>query len=281
MIKVIRSGKEMNVFSQKSKERGQSIGFVPTMGFLHEGHLSLVEAARQQCDLVVVSIFVNPIQFSPGEDQDRYPRNLAHDKELLKNLSPLIIFHPQTSEMYPDGFKTYVKVEELGDKLCGKFRPGHFKGVTTVVAKLFNIVLPDMVFLGEKDFQQQLIIKQMVRDLNYNIKVHILPTIREFDGLAMSSRNSYLSLKERETATVLYKTLCRARKMIIDGETDLRKIHLTISRQLGMEPSVRVEYISMVDPETLQEVRELRGPLMIALAVRIGKARLIDNIIIH
>ncbi|MBU0573769.1 MAG: pantoate--beta-alanine ligase [Candidatus Margulisbacteria bacterium] len=280
MIKVIRSFSEMSAFSRRSRERGQRIGFVPTMGALHDGHLALVQEARQKCDLVVVSIFVNPIQFAPGEDYEKYPRTLAHDKELLKHFSPLVIFHPRANDMFPADFKTHVKVDELGDRLCGRYRPSHFKGVTTVVAKLLNIVMPDSIFLGAKDFQQQLIIRQMIRDLNYAVEVHTVQTVREYDGLAMSSRNAYLKENERKSAGGVYKVISRAKKMIKEGDQDLRKIHLMISRQLGMIPSLRMEYIAIVDPETLQDKKDTKLPILIAVAGKIGKTRLIDNVLI-
>jgi len=280
MIKVIKSAHEMHSFSRKLIERGQVIAFVPTMGFLHEGHLALIEAAKKKADMVVISIFVNPIQFAPGEDFEKYPRDLSRDKKLLKNFAPLVIFTPKEQDLFNPDFKTSVKVGELGERLCGRSRPGHFNGVTTIVAKLFNIVMPDIVLLGEKDYQQCKIIEQMVKDLNYSIKVQTVPTVREYDGLALSSRNVFLKENERKSAAVIYKALNRAKKMIEDGERDARKIHLMISRQIGMEPSVRVDYIAMVDPETLKDSKDIKGPLLIAVAARIGKTRLIDNVLV-
>jgi pantoate--beta-alanine ligase len=279
-MKTVHSLPEMSALSDRLRERGQKIAFVPTMGALHEGHLSLLTAAQQHADQVVVSIFVNPIQFAPGEDFERYPRDLSGDKKKLKSFEPLILFSPAASAMFPPDFKTRVEVEEISQKLCGKFRLGHFKGVATVVAKLFNIVKPHFAVFGEKDYQQLLIIKQLVRDLNMGIKIIACPTVREYDGLALSSRNRNLSAQERKAATVLYRALTRAKKEIEGGETDTRRILLSLGRLIGFEPTVRVEYIAIVDPETLREVKTIKGKVLVALAARLGKTRLIDNLLI-
>jgi len=275
----IRKIKEMRSFSQRVKAFGKTIGFVPTMGALHEGHLSLVTEARRKSGVVVVSIFVNPIQFGPKEDYTHYPRNLARDKKLLKEVGTDVIFVPEVEEMFPEGFKTYVEVEALSKVMCGKSRPTHFKGVTTVVAKLFNIVLPDYAFFGEKDYQQQVIIKQMVKDLNFPVEIITLPTVREFDGLAMSSRNAYLSEKERKIAPILYQALTLAKEEIKKGERDPQKVIRKMRTLIAQEPAVRLDYITLVHPETLEELKVIRGRVLIALAAYLGKARLIDNLV--
>lgn len=280
MIKVIRSAREMFKYQRRIKERGGSIALVPTMGALHEGHLSLVAAARQKADHLVVSIFVNPLQFAPAEDINQYPRDLNADKKMLEPFKPLVIFHPTASDLYPEGFETEVQVKSLSKKLCGQFRPGHFAGVATVVAKLFNIVQPDHAFFGEKDYQQQLIIKKLVRDLNYDIHIHTHPTVREYDGLALSSRNAYLTPGERKAAGVLYRALTRAKKDIRDGETDVQKLQFMLRRIIGFEPTVRIQYLSIVDPETLENIKRIDRKVLVALAVHIGKTRLIDNMVI-
>ncbi|MBI5700321.1 pantoate--beta-alanine ligase [Candidatus Saganbacteria bacterium] len=279
-MKAIKSPKEMSLFSKRTCERGQKIALVPTMGSLHEGHLSLVEKARSLADMVVVSIFVNKTQFAPNEDYNSYPRDLNRDKALLKHLDPIVLFTPSASDMYHPDFGTWVEEEVLCKKLCGKFRMGHFMGVTTVVAKLFNIVRPDLAIFGEKDYQQLLIIKKLAKDLSYPVEIHSCPTVREYDGIAMSSRNQYLSEKDRKSATMLYKSLIRAKKDIEDGEIDSRRIIVNIGRLLGFEPSIRVDYTAIVDPHTLEDIKEVKGRVLAALAVRIGKTRLIDNMMI-
>jgi len=277
-MREISDVREMRLYSQKAKSHDKIVGFVPTMGALHEGHLSLVAEAEKRADVAVVSIFVNPIQFGPGEDFVRYPRDLGKDRKLLKNFDIDVLFLPKTAEMFPEGFKTYVEVEGLSKKMCGRSRPTHFRGVTTVVSKLFNIVCPELAFFGEKDYQQQLIIKQMVRDLNLPVEIISLPTVREFDGLAMSSRNAYLSPKERKSATILYKALLLAKEEIERGEKDIRRIIFRIRSLIATEPPVRLDYVMMVDPETLGEVKKLKGKVLVALAAYIGKTRLIDNL---
>ncbi len=279
-MKIIRSIKEMASLTKKLKEQGLTIALVPTMGALHEGHLSLVSAAKEKTDKVIVSIFVNPIQFGPKEDYKRYPRDFKRDQRLLRPFAPIIIFNPSPKEMYPADFKSYVEVQDLGNKLCGRSRPGHFRGVATIVAKLFNITRPDYAFFGEKDFQQQLIIKKMAKDLNCGTKIISLPTVREYDGLALSSRNSYLAKDERRSAAVLFRSLCRARKLIKSGENNTSKILLAANKIIGAEPSVQIEYLSIVDPETLDEAKTIKGRILIALAARIGKTRLIDNLMV-
>jgi|SRR3989339_332061 len=282
MIKIIKSVKEMANFANRIKGRGHTIALVPTMGALHEGHLSLVEAAHNKANIVVVSIYVNPTQFAPNEDFNKYPRTLLKDKTALRHFEHITIFAPSDKELYPDTFDTWVEEGTISKKLCGKFRFGHFKGVTTILSKLFNVVRPDFAFFGEKDYQQQLIVKKLVKDLNYPIDVIICPTIREYDGLAMSSRNKYLSPKERKAAAVLYKTLIRAKKDLEGGETDYRRIIVGLSRLIGFEPLIRIDYITIVNPDTLIEIKEIKKEkVLVALAARVGKTRLIDSMIVQ
>ncbi len=266
---------------KEERRKKKSIGFVPTMGYLHEGHLSLVRQSVKDNDLTVVSIFVNPTQFGPGEDFERYPRDIERDKRLLEKEKVDYLFFPTNEEMYPTGFKTFVEVSELGKKLCGKSRPGHFRGVTTVVLKLFNIVQPDKAYFGQKDAQQAIIIKRMVKDLNADVEIVVMPIVREDDGLAMSSRNVYLNEEERKNATVLYKSLKEAERMIKEGERDAEKV-INRMREIVMSyPKAVIDYIEIVDTEELNPVNPIKGKVLIALAVYIGKARLIDNTILE
>jgi pantoate--beta-alanine ligase len=266
---------------KEERKKGKRIGFVPTMGYLHEGHLSLVRQSVKDNDLTVVSIFVNPIQFGPGEDFERYPRDIERDKRLLEKEGVDYLFFPTNEEIYPSGFKTFVEVAELGKKLCGKSRPGHFRGVTTVVLKLFNIVQPDKAYFGQKDAQQAIIIKKMVKDLNLDVEIVVMPIVREEDGLAMSSRNVYLNEEERKNATVLYKSLKEAERMIKEGERDAEKV-INRMREIVMSyPKALIDYIEIVDTEELNPVNPIKGKVLIALAVYIGKARLIDNTILE
>lgn len=279
-MRIIKDPQEMRSFSQKTKTRHKTIGFVPTMGALHEGHLSLVSAAKEKSDVVVVSIFINPIQFGPSEDYANYPRDLKADMRLLKNFDVDVVFIPDASKMFPEGPKTFVEVEGLSKKMCGRTRPTHFRGVTTIVATLFNIVCPDFAFFGEKDFQQQVIIKRMVKGLNFPVKIHSLPTVREYDGLAMSSRNKYLTPGEHKSALIFYKVLTLAKEEIESGGKDLRKIIMRMRALIGSEPSVRLDYVILADPETLEEVKKIKGKVLIAVAAHLGKARLIDNMVV-
>lgn len=263
---------------RKQRQKGRSIGFVPTMGALHEGHLSLIRQARRENDLTVVSIFVNPTQFGPKDDFEKYPRNLKKDAMLCKKEKVDIIFYPNAREMYPAEFKTYIEVKELSEHLCGKSRPGHFKGVATVVTKLFNIVQPDKAYFGQKDAQQSVIINRFVQDLNIPVKIKVMPTLREKDGLAMSSRNAYLSPQERKDAVVLFRSLKLAQDLINKGEKNSRKI---ISNMIGLiksKKSAKIDYIDIVDAKTLKFIDRVTDNYLIVLAVWIGKTRLIDNI---
>ncbi len=257
---------------------GKTIGFVPTMGFLHQGHLSLVRASRRSMDVTVASIFVNPLQFGPQEDFREYPRDPARDSALLEAEGVDILFTPEAAEMYPPGFQTFVEVRDLQDKLCGRSRPGHFRGVCTVVHKLFDIVRPDAAFFGQKDAQQALIIKRFVRDLNLDVTVEVCPIVREPDGLALSSRNTYLGPDERRAATVLSRGLEAARRAYAGGERSADVLGRRIADLIAAEPLARADYIAVVDPETLDPLVRLDGPALVALAVFVGRTRLIDNI---
>ncbi|MER3469694.1 MAG: pantoate--beta-alanine ligase [Thermoflexus sp.] len=255
-------------------------GFVPTMGYLHEGHLSLIRRARAENDHVAVSIFVNPTQFGPHEDYNRYPRDLERDLRLLEPLQVDLVFVPSVEEMYPPGFQTWVIVEELSRPLEGASRPGHFRGVATVVAKLFNIVQPDRAYFGQKDAQQAVVIRRMVRDLNFPVEIVVCPTVREPDGLAMSSRNTYLSPQERQAATILFRALQAAKARYEAGERDGERLREAMREVLRGEPLARVDYVSVADPETLEELSRVEGPALLSLAVYIGNTRLIDNLLL-
>jgi pantoate--beta-alanine ligase len=264
------------------RAQDKTIGLVPTMGALHEGHLSLVREARRMCDIVVVSVFVNPTQFAPGEDFKRYPRDLTKDTGLLTDYNIDYIFAPTPEEIYPKNFSTYVTVEGISEQLEGASRLGHFRGVATVVTLLFNIIRPDFAFFGQKDAQQTVIIKRLVRDLAFDTEIVILPTVREESGLAMSSRNDYLNDEERQAAAILYQSLRRAKEAYKDGERHAARLAETIRATLGTEPRARIDYISITDADTLEKLDKLDDhPVLIALAVNFGKTRLIDNIILN
>jgi pantoate--beta-alanine ligase len=257
------------------------IGLVPTMGFLHEGHLSLVRAARADCASVVVSIFVNPTQFGPSEDLSRYPRDLPRDLELLRLEKTDLVWTPTAEEMYPPGFKTWVTVEEITQPLEGSMRPGHFRGVATVVAKLFNAVQPDKAYFGQKDAQQAAVIRQMGRDLNFKLEVVICPIWREPDGLAMSSRNVYLNPDERQAATILSQALTAAQAVYATGEREAETLRLIITQTIQRQPLARLQYVSCAEPETLQEIQGVvSGKALLSMAVFIGNTRLIDNLVL-
>jgi len=279
-MRIIRSIKEMSGFSKKMRVKGKSIGFVPTMGALHEGHLSLVRQAHKENDIVVVSVFVNPIQFGPKEDFRKYPRNIKRDARLCKSEGADIIFYPDIKNIYPENYKTYVVVEDLGALLCGKFRPGHFKGVATIVAKLFNIVNPNIAYFGQKDAQQAVIIKKMAQDLNMPFQIKVMPIVREEGGLAMSSRNIYLNKNERRDAQVLYQSLIMAKSLIRQGHTGPSSIIKEIRQLINKKKNAKIQYISIVGPKDLLPVDNIRKKVLIALSVWIGRARLIDNIIV-
>ena len=276
-MKVSTSIEETRKIIKEWKKLGHSIGLVPTMGYLHAGHRSLIEKARSGNDKVVVSLFVNPIQFGPNEDFARYPRDLEKDQELCQKAGTDLIFTPSVEEMYPFANLAYIDVSELDEVLCGGSRPGHFRGVCTVVGKLFNIVTPDRAYFGEKDAQQLLIIKRMVKDLNYDLEVVACPIIREEDGLALSSRNTYLSQAERGAALIISRSLKEARAMLINGERDALMIKDYITRKISYEPLAKIDYVEIVDAGTLKPVADIQMPVLAAVAVYIGKTRLIDN----
>ena len=257
-----------------------SVGLVPTMGYLHEGHLSLVRRAREQCDHVIVSIFVNPTQFGPQEDLSRYPRDLGRDRSLLEPLGTDLIWLPTAEIMYPPGFQTWVEVEEMTRPLEGARRPGHFRGVTTVVAKLFNAVQPDKAYFGQKDAQQAAVIRQMTRDLNFPLEIVVCPIVREPDGLAMSSRNVYLDPEQRKAATVLYRSLGAAKEAYEAGESNAEKLKGKMKEVLESEPLAEVQYVSCADYDTLEELETVNGKTLLSMAVFIGKTRLIDNFVL-
>lgn len=263
-----------------ARSKGKKIGFVPTMGALHIGHISLIEAAVKECDFVVVSIFVNPTQFGPGEDFEKYPRPLDADLEMCRKAGVDVVFNPTPEQMYPVENLTWVNVEKLTESLCGQFRPGHFRGVTTVCAKLFNIVAPDIAYFGQKDAQQAIVIKRMVADLNMPLEIVICPTVREPNGLAVSSRNKYLTEQQKKDAANIYKSLQKCRQMIDDGVKETSEIITEMRKILTQVPSIEIEYISIVDVSTLRNIDRIAGKVLIAVAVRIGPARLIDNILV-
>ncbi len=271
----------MKQVARQARAEGRIVGFVPTMGALHEGHLSLVRAAQQQCAPVVVSIFVNPTQFGPSEDFEKYPRMMEADRARLEELRLPFLFTPPAAEMYPDGFRTYVGVEGLSERLEGRSRPGHFRGVTTVVLKLFEIVQPYFAYFGRKDAQQARVIRQMARDLNLDTEIVVCPIVREPDGLAMSSRNAYLKGDERRAATVLYRALGAARQEIAAGERDAVGLLAVMRKVIEAEPLASADYAEIVDAETFEPVSRLRRACLVLLAVFLGSTRLIDNMLVE
>lgn len=278
---IIKEINKIRKIIKEQRKKQKKIGFVPTMGALHEGHLSLIRKARQENDYVVVSIFVNPAQFAPKEDLKRYPRPIKKDLLLCRKQGVDFVFYPSAKEMYPENFGTYVEVKGLNNLLCGRSRPGHFRGVATVIAKLFNIVQPDIAYFGQKDAQQTIIIKRMVCDLNMPVKIKVMPTVRERNGLALSSRNLYLNQEERKDALVLRESLELAKKLIRMGERDAGRI-ISLTRQLiSKNKTAKVDYIAIVDNQSLKPVKRITKDCLIALAVRIGRTRLIDNICLN
>ena len=274
---VLALPREMHVWADRARQRGERIGFVPTMGYLHDGHLSLVREAQRRTDRCVVSIFVNPLQFGPSEDLARYPRDLERDAAHLRAAEVDVLYLPQAADMYPEGFQTDVTVNAVTRGLCGTARPEHFRGVTTVVAKLFNAVKPHVAVFGMKDFQQLVAIRRMVMDLDFDVEIVGAPIVRERDGLAMSSRNAYLSPAERVAAQSLSRALSEAASLARCGERRASAVTAHVHAVLAAEPLVRVDYVEMVDPDTLQSVSELTGSALLALAVFVGRTRLIDN----
>lgn len=278
-MRVIKEIWEMHTISRQQRLTKETVGFVPTMGAFHPGHVSLMKKAKLGCDRVVVSIFVNPLQFGANEDYQQYPRDLERDCSIASQEAIDLLFLPDNKKFYPEGYASHVEVEKLGNMLCGASRPGHFRGVTTVVAKLFNIVKPDIAYFGQKDYQQALIIRKMVQDLAFDVEIEVLPIIRRRDGLAMSSRNAYLNKEEKRNARLLYQSLQTAEKLISDGERDVKNILLQ-TRQV-LEPTVRVDYINICNSQTLEPLTTLNsGKILIALAAFVGEVRLIDNILV-
>lgn len=280
-MQIVQDIASLKKIVKEVKKRGLSIGFVPTMGFLHEGHLSLMRAAKTENDFMAISIFVNPLQFGKGEDYEEYPRDLERDQELAASVGCDLIFSPPVKEMYPPGFSTFVEVEKLTEGLCGASRPGHFRGVTTVVTKLFHLVEPDRVYFGQKDAQQAFVLKRMVQDLNFDLEFIILPTVREEDGLAMSSRNKYLNPEERKEATIIFNSLKEAETLIKKGVRDAEAIKKAMAEKISSAKNCVVDYIEIVDTADLRPVRLLKGRCLLAVAVKLGKTRLIDNIIVE
>ena len=280
-MEIIVSVSDMQQRADQLRRDGKIIGFVPTMGYLHEGHLSLVREAKKRSDIVVMSIFVNPTQFGPGEDFKDYPRDFDRDARLAESAGCDIIFHPDVQEIYLENHKTYVEVEQITQVLCGVSRPTHFRGVTTIVAKLFNIVKPHIAVFGQKDAQQAIVIKRMVEDLNFDLKILVAPIMREPDGLAMSSRNIHLTPAHRKQASVLYQSLLHAKNLIERGERDGDQIKAQIKSMIEKQPDAKIDYIEIVDTTNLQPMKQLKNEALIALAVKIGKPRLIDNIIVQ
>ncbi len=281
-MKIVSTIQEVREAVKAWRMEGQTIGFVPTMGYLHEGHMSLVDTAKEyKCDKVVVSIFVNPMQFGPKEDLASYPRDLDHDAALCEEHGVDLIFHPEVEEMYDPHFCSYVDMSVLTEELCGLSRPVHFRGVCTVVSKLFNIVLPDMAFFGQKDAQQLAIIKRMVKDLNMPVEVIGCPIIREEDGLAKSSRNTYLSPEERKAGLCLSRAIFLGRDMVLGGEKDCKKVIDAMVAEIGKEPLAKIDYVKMVDLMTMQQIDTIEHGVLAAMAVYIGTTRLIDNFMIE
>lgn len=278
-MEIVRQIAAMKEFVRRVKNNGATLGLVPTMGSLHEGHLSLMRQAKAVCDVVAASIFVNPIQFGAGEDYETYPRDLSRDAAVAEGAGVDVIFAPPVQEMYPRDFISYVEVTDITSRLCGASRPGHFRGVTTVVNKLFNIVQPDQAFFGQKDAQQVAVIKQMVKDLNMNVKIVTGPIMRETDGLAMSSRNIYLTEEERKAALVLSRSLGDVRRRLLAGERDAGLLRVFLQERITAEPLADIDYISICEVGTLKETDIVTGSVLIALAVRFGKTRLIDNLV--
>lgn len=275
-MKIVSTIEEVRAQVKEWKKEGQSIGFVPTMGYLHEGHMSLIDAAGEN-DKVVMSIFVNPMQFGPTEDLASYPRDLEHDAKLCEEHGVDLIFHPTPEEMYGDQFYSYVDMDVLTKELCGLSRPVHFRGVCTVVTKLFNIVTPDRAYFGQKDAQQLAVIKRMVKDLNMPLTITGCPIIREADGLAKSSRNTYLSIEERKAALVLSRSIFLGKEMVEKGERDCKRILAAMTAEIEKEPLAKIDYVKIVDLDTMQQVEKIDRGILAAIAVYIGKTRLIDN----
>jgi pantoate--beta-alanine ligase len=281
-MELIRIPRIMQDTCKKHLTKGKTIGFVPTMGALHDGHLSLIKRSRIENDITAVSIFVNPTQFGPSEDFEKYPRDIEKDIKKIQENDVDILFLPDRDHMYPKDFLTFIHVDAISEKLCGSFRPGHFKGVTTVVAKLLNISSPTRAYFGQKDFQQTVVIRRMVKDLNFDVEIVVCPTVREHDGLAMSSRNLYLDEEQKKAATALYKTLKSAADALKSETKSPHEIRDIMKRTLSSEKLItQIDYASLYDPETLDDIDEIRGDVLLAVAVRMGNVRLIDNLLVN
>ncbi|HKT10519.1 MAG TPA: pantoate--beta-alanine ligase, partial [Terriglobia bacterium] len=279
-MRLITSVSEMKALTRESRSRGKSVGLVPTMGALHKGHISLLRQAKQQCDAVVASVFVNPAQFGPKEDFDRYPRNLDKDFTLLSSCNIDTVFAPSTEEMYPEGFQTFVEPGQLAEIYEGASRPGHFRGVSTVVVKLFNIAQPDIAYFGQKDFQQAIVVRRLIEDLNLNVRLVLCPIVRDEDGLAVSSRNGYLKPARRKSALALSQSLRRAEEMVHSGESDARKILEEMRGVLQADPGVKADYVAIVNPLSFESVRRVTAGSIALVAARVDTVRLIDNAIL-
>lgn len=280
-MRLVDTISDMKAIIRSNRTMGKTIGFVPTMGYLHEGHLSLANRSVQDNDFTVMSIFVNPTQFGPNEDFEKYPRDMERDLSLAESAGVDVVFSPGVSEMYPEKYKTYVNVEDITGVLCGLSRPGHFRGVTTVVNKLFNIIEPHKAYFGQKDAQQVIVIKKMVRDLNMNLEIVTCPIIRESDGLAMSSRNVYLNSEERKAAVILSKSLLEVEELIKQGERSCVKVVQYLKDRIRSEELAKIDYVEVVSGNGLEAIEQIRESVLIALAVRFGKTRLIDNIMVE
>ena len=280
-VKILQAPDDMHLACAQRKRDGRRIGLVPTMGALHEGHLSLIRAARAQSEVVAVSLFVNPLQFGPKEDLAKYPRSFERDCQLLEAEKVDLLFAPSNQDMYPAGSTTFVTVEGLSERLCGRSRPGHFRGVTTVVAKLFHIVEPDLAFFGQKDAAQVAITRRMVHDLNMPLRIVVCPIVREKDGLAMSSRNAYLDPQQRKQALVLYRSLMRVQTLADTGERNATKLMECGNQVMAEEPGARLDYFEVVDPDTLEPVADISRGALVAVAAFVGTTRLIDNVVLH
>ncbi|HXX34669.1 MAG TPA: pantoate--beta-alanine ligase [Thermodesulfobacteriota bacterium] len=278
-MEIIRTVKEMKEFSSQARRAGKTIAFVPTMGYFHEGHLNLMREGRRRGDILVISLFVNPTQFGPKEDFKSYPRDFERDRKMAEGVGVDILFAPEASDMYPPDHQTVVRVEKVTQNLCGRSRPAHFQGVATVVLMLFEIVMPHVAIFGQKDYQQLATIQQMVKDLHMSVEVLGMPTVRETDGLAMSSRNTYLLPDERKAALALYRSLQRAKELLQKGERKAEQILREMNGILRSEPLVKIDYVQICDTHTLEDVDRIEGDVVVALAVYLGKTRLIDNLV--
>lgn len=281
MTEVMKCVSEVRTMVTKAKKEGKVIGFVPTMGALHEGHLTLMQEAKKQCDVVIASIFVNPTQFGVNEDLAAYPRTWDDDLKACNSIGVDAVFHPQVKEMYPEDWGTWIEVDKVTEILCGKSRPTHFRGVATVVTKLLNIVQPDKAFFGQKDAQQVVVLKKLVRDLNMPYEIIMLPIVRDSDGLAKSSRNTYLSAEQRQAALVLYQSLCKANRMVAEGNRDIHQIRSAVVDYIQSEPLASVDYVEIYSFPELAKIDTLAKEALLAVAVKFGSTRLIDNIILN